>query len=110
MAKKSTKITPVVKTIEEVEITSKKVLELAFEKGYKGTSLYDLEDWIRKTSFLHAEIFYSMFHHKFAINNYFIDLAHGKKIDWNYTSKNYETYDEALLVKLYNLLILINNG
>lgn len=109
MAKKTTKIAPAIKTTEEVKVTSEDVLKLALEKGYKGDSLYDLQGWIMKKYFLHAEIFYSMFHHKFSINNFFIDLAHGKKVDWNYSSKNYESYDDALIVALYNMLILIKN-
>ena len=105
MTKKTTKI--IEKKTVNIEITKEILLELAKQKGYSGESLYELENWIRKKFGLHAEIFYSMFHKKFSINNYFIDLFHGKKIEWDYKSINYESYDNALIIALYNMLNLV---
>lgn len=104
MAKKINK--PVIKT-EEVLISLEDVKKLAKELNCPNESIYDIQAWIRKKFNLHAEIFYSMFHKKFSINNYFIDLSNGKKIEWNYKSTMYDSYDEALIVALYNLLILV---
>ena len=109
MAKKSAKITtPVVKEEEKV-ITWLNVLTMANEIGYLDNepNLYSLQAWIRKKFNLHAEIFYSMFHKKFSINNYFINLVKGEKVNWDYKPINYELYDEALLVALYNMLLLL---
>ena len=107
MAKKSQKITaPVVKK-EEILVTWEDVLSMAKAKGYPGIeSMYELQAWIRKTFGLHAEIFYSMFHKKFSINNYFVNVTKGDKVSWDYKSTNYESYDDALLIALYNMLLI----
>lgn len=107
MAKKITK--PVVKTQEPLaKIEKEDVLSLAKELGYTDIdSMYVIEGWIRIKFSLHGEIFYSMFHKKFSINNYFIDLSKGKKIEWDYKSIQYDTHIEALIVMLYNMLIIL---
>jgi hypothetical protein len=69
-------------------------------------SLVELQEWIRNKFGLHAEIFYSMFHKKWSVNNYFIDISKGKKVEWPYTFKMYDTHDGALVVALYHLLNL----
>jgi hypothetical protein len=106
MAKKITKA--VIKTEESPLLTKADILQIAKNQGYKGLdSIYEVQAWIRVKYTLHAELFYSMFHKKFSINNYFIDLSNGKKLDWDYKSTMYNSYDEALIIALYNLLIAI---
>lgn len=106
MAKKITK--PVVKLQEEIRIEQKDVLLLAKELGYDNLdSMHLIEAWIRSKFSIHGEIFYSMFHKKFSINNYFIDLSKGKKVEWDYKAAQYDTHIEALVVMLYNMLILL---
>lgn len=105
MAKKITK--PVIKTDIEIKVTISDILALAKECGCTKESIYDIQAWIRTKHGLHAELFYSMFHNKFSINNYFIDLSNGKKVEWDYKPTMYASYDEALIIALYNLLILI---
>ena len=110
MAKKTTtkKVTEVPKIDDKVIITKDDVFRLAKEKKYTGMeSLYELQAWIRLNFGLHAEIFYSLFHKKFAINNYFINIIKGDRVSWDYKSINYDSYDDALIVALYNLLNLI---
>lgn len=106
MAKKITK--SIVKTTEPTpELKKEDVLLKARSQGYLGKdSLYELQEWIMNKHFLYGEIFYSMFHKKFSINNYFVDIAHGKKIDWDYKSVQYGTHSEAQVVMLYNMLLL----
>ncbi len=109
MAKKTTQklTTPIIKEPDKV-ITREDVVSLAKEKGYTGNeSLYELQAWIRIKFGLHLEIFFSLFHGKFSINNYFIDIVKKKRIDWDYKAVNYESYDDALIVALYNILKLI---
>jgi len=106
MAKKITK--PVIKTEEFPLLNKEDILKLAKEQGYKGLdSIYEVQAWVRVKYSLHAELFYSMFHKKFSINNYFIDLSNGKKVDWDYKSTMYDSYDDALIIALYNLLIAV---
>jgi len=106
MAKKITK--PVVKKQDPVaKIEKEHVLSLAKELGYTDiNSMYVIEGWIRTKFSLHGEIFYSMFHKKFSINNYFIDLSKGKKIEWDYKSIQYDSHIDALVDMLYNMLII----
>lgn len=107
MAKKVTK--PVVKTVEDYPpITSEDIIKIAKEQGYLGIdSLYEIRGWISTKFFLHGEIFYSMFHKKFSINNYFINSVEGKKVDWDWKSVNYNSHVDALIVMLYNMLLII---
>lgn len=106
MAKKVTK--PVIKTTEEYpEIKKQDVLKLAVEQGYSGIdSLHELRGWLSTKYSLHGEIFYSMFHKKFSINNYFINSSEGKKVDWDWKSVNYSSHTEALIIMLYNMLLI----
>lgn len=108
MAKKNTKVTAPVVTSEEKVVTWEEVLTMAKDKGYPGIeSMYELQAWVRVKFSLHPEIFYSMFHKKFSINNYFVNVAKGSKVNWDYKPINYESYDDALLVALYNMLLLV---
>lgn len=108
MAKKTQKLTPPPKISEEVVVTKEDIYSLAKSKGYTDNdSIYEIQAWIRKKFGIHAEIFYSMFHKKFSINNYFVDVVNGKKIEWNYTSKNYDSHDDALIFALFNILNII---
>ena len=106
MAKKITK--PVVRTVEDTpKLKKEDIFRIAKEQGYIGIeSLYEIQGWFLKKFYLYGEIFYSMFHKKFSINNYFVDYAHGKKVEWDYKSAPHDTYEDALMVVLYNMLIL----
>lgn len=86
------------------EITQEMVLKLAAEKGCIENNLSLIHDWIRDKFGLHAEIFYSLFHKKWSINNYFVNITRGERVPWDYTSKNYESHTDALIVALYHLL------
>ena len=106
MAKKTIKT--VVKTTEDTPLLKKEdIFILAKQQGYTGIeSLYEIQGWFVTKYHLYSEIFYSMFHKKFSINNYFIDYSAGKKVEWDYKSTMYDTYNDALIVVLYNMLIL----
>lgn len=81
------------------------IYKLAVEKGYTGNkTLPELEWWLREKKLLHCEIFFSMFHKKWALNNYLIDLKKFKKIELEGKAINYETYSEALLTAIEKML------
>ena len=104
--RKNTKKEIVVKEIIK-EITPDKVITLAKEKGCKEENLLLIQDWIRTNHGLYGELFYSLFHKKWSVNNYFINLTKGERISWNYTGANFDDYNDALSVILFNLLNLI---
>jgi len=106
MAKKTIKT--VVKTTEATPLLKKEdIFLLAKQQGYTGIeSLYEIQGWFLTKYHLYGEIFYSMFHKKFSINNYFIDLSKGKKIEWDYKSIQYDSHIDALVDMLYNMLII----
>ena len=67
------------------------------EKGYLGdNSLSSIEWWLRDVKHIHCEIFFSMFHKKWFINNYLIDLKKQKKIELNLKEVKFESYPDAL--------------
>lgn len=73
------------------------IFELAKEKGYQGEEkLQEIEIWIRNKKHIHCEIFFSMFHKKWSLNNYLIDLKKLKKIEFDSKTIFYEEYDDAL--------------
>ena len=83
--------------------------QIAKEKGYsREEQLEILQSWIRTTHFLHPEIYFSKFHKKWFINNFFINIKKGKSIPFkNYNNESYDTYEEALKNALLELLTLI---
>lgn len=82
-----------------------KIFNIAKDMGYSGEDNPCLiEDWLRTSKNIHAELFFSMFHKKWSINNYFIDLKKLKKIDRNAKSIMYETYGEAQEVSIREML------
>ena len=107
------KVTRKKKVVEEVvsrksEITNEDIINLAKSKNYNGSnSIYEIQAWIRNQHNLHAELFFSMFHKKWSINNYFINTSTYKKVEWQSTSTMYDTHDDALRVSLYHLINLI---
>lgn len=86
----------------------KELLELAKLKGYDGEDkTSDIQEWLRTKKGLHPEIFFSTYHEKWQINNFFIDVRKNKKID----RKNnkvilYASYEEAREAILKELLKL----
>lgn len=106
MAKKVTKTTPIIKQDSELQPTKLDILTLSKELGCTYESLYDIQAWLRNKFNIHAEIFYSLFHKKWAINNYFVDTIKGNRITWDYKGVFYQEYDDALIVALYNILKL----
>ena len=107
MAKKLTK-KEIVELPKKEIITLQDVLQLAKDKGYTGEEyLCFIQDWIRNNHGLHGEIFYSLYHKKWSINNYFVNIIKGERISWDYKSINYDTYNDTLLVLIYNLLLCL---
>lgn len=85
-----------------------KIFEKAKEKGYYGEeNLVLIEDWLRNSKNIHGELFFSMFHKKWSINNYFIDLKKLKKIERNSKNEMYESYKEALTASIGEMLDVI---
>lgn len=81
------------------------VYTIAKDKGYSGeNNLYLIREWLAITKHIHVELFFSMFHKKWSINNYFIDLKKLKKIERNAKSLQYENYNDALEVSLREML------
>jgi hypothetical protein len=80
--------------------------EIAKEKGYSGEEKLELlQSWIRKTYFLHPEIYFSKFHKVWFINNFFINVKKGKSTPFkNHVEEKYDTYEEALEKALFKLL------
>ena len=88
-------------------MTSEEILKLAKEKGYNGPdSLYELQGWIHNKHSLHAEIFFSMYHKTWSVNNYFIDLKKLKRISWD-CGRTFVNHIDALKEALENMLELI---
>jgi len=86
----------------------KELLELAKLKGYDGEDkTSDIQEWLRTKKGLHPEIFFSTYHEKWQINNFFIDVRKNKKIDRKNTKVilyvSYEEAREAILKELLNL-------
>lgn len=81
------------------------VFNAAKEKGYIGENILSLvEDWLRKDKQIHCEIFFSMFHKKWSINNYFIDMNKLKKIDHGCKTTYFETYEEVQVFSISEML------
>ena len=68
-----------------------------------------LADWIEENHHLRAELFYSMFHKKWSVNNYFVDTKKGKKVyPKREIKEKFDTYGqarEAALVELFKLIL-----
>jgi hypothetical protein len=79
-------------------VVSEDLYKLAQSKGYVGeNSTVLLEWWLRDEKFLHCEIFFSMFHKTWSINNYIINLKKFKKIEIEEKLLKFESYPKALL-------------
>lgn len=86
----------------------KELLELAKLKGYEGENkASDIQEWLRTKKGLHPEVFFSTYHEKWQINNFFIDVKKNKKIDRKNTKVvlyvSYEEAREAILKELLSL-------
>jgi hypothetical protein len=82
--------------------------DLLREKGYSGPeSLYEVRAWIRKKYNLHLELFFSIYHKTWSVNNYIIDLKKGKRAPYTYTCKSFDNYEDALLFSLQLILTFI---
>lgn len=73
--------------------------------NYEYSSLYNLRAYIRTNYSIHLEIFYSLFHNKWSVNNYIIDTKKGKRAVYKFDVKSFDSYDDALE---YNILILLD--
>jgi len=108
MAKKSTKKVTTVEISRKEVISFDEVISIAKNNGYEGgENLFLIQEWIRNKYNLHGEIFYSLFHKKWSINNYFVNTLKGERVNWDYKSINYDTYNDALLILIYNLLLCL---
>lgn len=84
------------------------IYKIASDKGYEGdNTLPSLEWWLRDKKKIHCEIFFSMFHKKWAINGYFIDLKKLKKIEHSAKDIKFDTYIEALEYSIEQMLLKI---
>ena len=78
-------------------VIANEIYELARTKGYtEANSIVILEWWLRDVKNVHWEIFFSMFHKKWSVNNYFIDLKKEKKVEYNEKIPQFDTYPLAL--------------
>jgi hypothetical protein len=58
------------------------IFNLAKLKGYEGENkIQDIQEWLRIKKYIHPEIFFSTYHSKFQINNFFVDVKKNKKIN-----------------------------
>lgn len=78
-------------------------------KGYLGASkISDLQEWLRIEKGLHPEIFFSTYHEKFQINNFFVDVKKHKKINRKETRVQmfleFEDARESAIKELLNLI------
>ena len=90
------------------QIKNKKLLEDLQLKGYLGENcLSSIELWLRDIKQIHCEIFFSMFHKKWFINNYFIDLKKLKKIEHGLKETRFESYNDALEFAIQQMLLKI---
>lgn len=87
----------------------KELINLARAKGYEGESkITDLQEWIRISKGIHPEIFFSTYHEKWQINNFFVDVKKNKKIDRKGIKVSfYPSYEEAREAAILEILNLI---
>ena len=68
-----------------------------------------LADWIEEKHFLRAELFYSMFHKQWYVNNYFVNTKKGKKVYPKREIKekfaSYALARETALIELFKLVL-----
>ena len=85
------------------------LLTLARTKGYDGESkISDLQEWLRISKGIHPEIFFSTYHEKWQINNFFVDIRKNKKIDRKSVKiKMFFSYEEAREEAIREILNLI---
>lgn len=81
------------------------LLKKTKELGCNETSLVAIREWLRVNKGVYLELFYSMFHKTWSVNNYVIDLKKGKKASNVFAVKSFDNYADALL---YSLEVLIN--
>lgn len=68
-------------------------------------TLSQIADLIHDKYHLRAEIFYSMFHKKWSVNNYFVDTKKGKKVyPTGNISAKFDDYYDALELAIWELL------
>jgi hypothetical protein len=85
------------------------VLELAKSKGYEGDKgAQNIQEWLRTKKGIHPEIFFSTYHEKWQINNFFVDVIKNKKINRKGTKVSfYLQYEDAREEALLEILSLI---
>lgn len=87
---------------------NKELKELVPEQ-LDGCSDSELEDWIESQHNLRAELFFSMFHKQWYINNYFVNTKKGKKVYPKREIKekfpSYALAREAALIELFKLVL-----
>lgn len=108
MAKKQ----KVLKVAEDYKVKDKidpsELIVVAKSKGYNNLdSLVLLQDWLRTKHYLYTEIFFSMFHKKWSLNNYILDLKAAKKVERPTKVIFYDDYNDALCQAIDEMLQLI---
>ena len=108
MAKKQ----KVLKVAEDYKVKDKidpsELIVVAKSKGYDNLdSLVLLQDWLRTKHYLYTEIFFSMFHKKWSLNNYILYLKAAKKIERPTKVIFYDDYNDALCQAIDEMLQLI---
>lgn len=90
------------------KIDPSELIVVAKSKGYNNLdSLVLLQDWLRTKHYLYTEIFFSMFHKKWSLNNYILDLKAAKKIERPTKVIFYDDYNDALCQAIDEMLQLI---
>jgi hypothetical protein len=92
-------------------INPDELFEIAKSKGYDALgrlgSVSLIQDWLRTKHYLYTEIFFSVFHKKWSLNNYIIDLKTLKKIERPTKVVFYDEYNDALCQAIDEILQLI---
>lgn len=86
------------------------LFKLSRVKGYEGElKIPDIQEWLRKEKGIHPEIFFSTYHEKWQINNFFVDVKKNKKIDRKQSKvQMFLSYEDARESAIKEILTLIN--
>lgn len=85
---------------------SKRIIEVA--PHFTELTLAEMADRIHKEHGLRAELFYSMYHKKWQVNNYFVNFKKGKKVEpKGNVSARFDDYFDALELAIFELLKVI---
>ena len=63
-------------------------------KGYSGKNdLGQILTWLRNKKKLHIEVYFSLFHKKWILNNSYVDLKGTKRIPWEEFKESSSRFD-----------------